>query len=131
MMEYKGYVAVFEFDPTIDAFHGEVANTVDTITFEGRSVDELRTAFRESVDDYLELCEREGRRPDHPYSGTFSLRLGPKLHRAAAVAAAARDVSLNRFAADAVRKRLARLGISEDDVAEAVASARADNRVAG
>ena len=88
MMEYEGYVAVFEFDPTIDAFHGEVANTVDTITFEGRSVDELRTAFGESVDDYLELCEREGRRPDHPYSGTFSLRLGPRLHRAAAVAAA-------------------------------------------
>jgi len=131
MMEYKGYVAVFEFDLTIDAFHGEVANTVDTITFEGRSVDELRTAFRESVDDYLELCEREGRRPDHPYSGTFSLRLGPRLHRAAAVAAAARDVSLNGFAADAVRERLARLGISEDDVAEAAGSARADSRVAG
>jgi predicted HicB family RNase H-like nuclease len=68
MMEYKGYVAVFEFDPTVDAFHGEVANTVDTITFEGRSVDELRAAFHESVDDYLELCEREGRRPDHPYA---------------------------------------------------------------
>jgi predicted HicB family RNase H-like nuclease len=61
MMEYKGYVAVFEFDPTVDAFHGEVANTVDTITFEGRSVDELRAAFHESVDDYLKLCEREGR----------------------------------------------------------------------
>ena len=131
MMEYEGYVAVFEFDPTIDAFHGEVANTVDTITFEGRSVDELRTAFGESVDDYLELCEREGRRPDHPYSGTFSLRLGPRLHRAAAVAAAARGVSLNGFAADSVRERLARLGISEDDVAEAAGSARADSRGAG
>ncbi|MBT8462449.1 MAG: toxin-antitoxin system HicB family antitoxin, partial [Gemmatimonadetes bacterium] len=66
-----------------------------------------------------------------PYSGTFSLRLGPRLHRAAAVAAAARDVSLNGFAAEAIRERLARLGISEDDVAEAVASARADNRAAG
>jgi predicted HicB family RNase H-like nuclease len=116
-MEYSGYVAVFEFDPTIEAFHGEVANTVDTITFEGRSVDELRAAFHESVDDYLQLCEREGRRPDRPYSGTFSLRLGPRLHRAAAVAAAARRVSLNGFAVDAIRERLGRLGISEEDLA--------------
>ena len=128
MIEYKGYVAVLEFDPTIDAFHGEVANTVDTITFEGRSVDELRTAFHASVDDYLELCEREGRRPDHPYSGTFSLRLGPKLHRAAAVAAAGHGVSLNGFAADAIRERLARLGFSEDDLAAAVPAARTGDR---
>ena len=131
MMEYEGYVAVFEFDPTIDAFHGEVANTVDTITFEGRSVDEIRTAFHESVDDYLELCEREGRRPDHPYSGTFSLRLGPKLHRAAAVAASARGVSLNRFETDAIRERLARLGISETDLDEAAEWARAGDRATG
>ena len=131
MIEYRGYVGVFEFDPTIDAFHGEVANTVDTITFEGRSVDELRTAFHESVDDYLELCEREGRRPDHPYSGTFSLRLEPMLHREAAVAAAGRGVSLNGFVADAIRERLARMGISEDDVAEAVAWARESGRATG
>jgi predicted HicB family RNase H-like nuclease len=123
-MEYRGYVAVFEFDPTIDAFHGEVANTVDTITFEGRSVDELRIAFHESVDDYLELCAREGRRPDHPYSGTTSLRLGPQLHRAAAVAAAGRGMSLNTFVTDALRERLGRLGIDESDVADAIAWAR-------
>ncbi len=120
MMEYKGYVAVFDFDPTIDAFHGEVANTVDTITFEGCSVDELRTAFHGSVDDYFELCEREGRRPDHPYSGTFSLRLGPLLHRAAAVAAAARGVSLNGFTTEAIRERLTRMGISENDLVDNV-----------
>lgn len=130
MMEYEGYVAVVEFDPTIDAFHGEVANTVDTITFEGRSVEELRTAFRESVDDYLEMCEREGRRPDHPYSGTFSLRLGPRLHRAAAVAAAARGMSLNGFVADTLRERLARLGIDAEDVADSVEWARAEDRSA-
>ena len=124
MMEYKGYVGVFEFDPTIDAFHGEVANTVDTITFEGRAVDELRVVFHESVDEYLQMCERDGRRPDHPYSGTFSLRLGPRLHRAAAVAAAGRGASLNGFVTKALQERLARLGIDESDVAEAVAWVR-------
>ena len=106
MIEYRGYVGIVEFDATLDAFHGEVANTVDTITFEGRSVAELRTALKESVDDYLEMCEQVGRRPDHPYSGTFSLRLGPELHRAAAVEAARRGQSLNGLVMDALRKRL-------------------------
>jgi predicted HicB family RNase H-like nuclease len=106
MIEYKGYVGVFEFDPAIDAFHGEVANTVDTITFEGRSVDELREAFEISVNDYLDLCDQEGRRPDRPYSGTFTLRLEPRLHRATAVAAAGRGMSLNRFVTEVLRERL-------------------------
>jgi predicted HicB family RNase H-like nuclease len=93
---------------------------VDTITFAGRSVDELRAAFRESVDDYLEMCERKGRRPDHPYSGTFSLRLGPQLHRAAAIEAARRGLSLNGFVADALGDRLAASGVVKRDVARAV-----------
>ena len=106
MIEYKGYVGIVEFDATLDAFHGEVANTIDTITFAGTSVAELRAAFRESVEDYLEMCERNGRRPDHPYSGTFSLRLGPELHRAAAIEAARRGQSLNGLVMDALRNRL-------------------------
>jgi predicted HicB family RNase H-like nuclease len=126
MIEYKGYVGIFEFEPTIDVFHGEVANTVDTVTFEGRSVDELRQAFEKSVDDYLEFCEKEGRRPDHPYSGTFSLRLGPRLHRAAAVAAAGCSMSLNRFVTEVLKKRLAYPGIEEGGVERAIAWVRSE-----
>jgi len=105
-MEHKGYVGVFEFDPSIDAFHGEVVNTLDTITFEGRSVDEIRAAFRASVEDYLEMCRDLGRKPDRPYSGTLSLRLGPELHRAAALEAARRRLSLNAFVTRVLRKQL-------------------------
>ncbi|MCH7564821.1 MAG: hypothetical protein IH968_13465 [Gemmatimonadetes bacterium] len=46
MIQHKGYVGVFEFDSSIDAFHGEVMNTRDVITFQGRSVDELRAAMQ-------------------------------------------------------------------------------------
>ena len=53
MMEYKGYVGKVEYDGEAEIFHGEVLGTRDVITFQGRSVDELKTAFRESIDDYL------------------------------------------------------------------------------
>ena len=59
MMKYKGYVGKVEFDDEAAIFHGEVLDTRDVITFQGRSVDELKTAFRESIDDYLAFCNGE------------------------------------------------------------------------
>lgn len=59
-MEYKGYFARVEFDDEANIFHGEVINFRDVITFEGQSVDELRKAFIDSVEDYLEFCAQPG-----------------------------------------------------------------------
>ncbi len=58
MMEYKGYIGKVEFDDQAAIFHGEVVNLRDVVTFEGESVEELRKAFRESVEDYLAFCVR-------------------------------------------------------------------------
>ena len=44
MMEYKGYIGKVEFDDEAGLFHGEVINTRDVITFQGRSVTELKKA---------------------------------------------------------------------------------------
>ncbi len=62
-------------------FFGRVSNLPrDGITFEGVSVDELRSAFRASVDDYLAWCEERGEASDKPYSGKFNIRISPELH---------------------------------------------------
>lgn len=52
MMEYKGYVGKVEFDDEAEVFHGEVLDTRDVITFQGKSVAELKTAFQGSIDDF-------------------------------------------------------------------------------
>ena len=75
MMEYKGYVGQVTFDDEADIFHGEVANTRDVITFQGKSVDEIRKAFHESIDDYLEWCQERNKVPDKPFSGEL---VGPE-----------------------------------------------------
>ena len=64
---YKGYRGYAEFDEEAGVFHGEVLNTRDVITFEGQSVEDLRKAFRESVDDYLEFCATLGEQPEKPH----------------------------------------------------------------
>jgi len=81
MMEYKGYVGKVEFDDEAGIFHGEVLDTRDVITFQGRSVAELKTAFQESIDDYLAFCNERGEEPDRPFSGQFVTRVPPELHR--------------------------------------------------
>ncbi len=97
MMEYKGYVGIVEYDDKAKIFHGDVINTRDIITFQGRTVDEIEMAFRESIDDYLSWCEQDGVNPEKPYSGKFNLRLSPELHKEVAVTAKKLKLSINSF----------------------------------
>jgi predicted HicB family RNase H-like nuclease len=97
MIEYKGYTAVFEFDPSVDAFHGRVIGLQDVVTFEGRSIDALRREMEESIEDYLEFCAKVGKEPERPYRGEFIVRTSPEVHRAVATAAEAQGMSLNAW----------------------------------
>jgi len=81
MMEYEGYLSRVEFDDEANIFHGEVINIRDVVTFQGKTVDELRKAFEDSVEDYLAFCAERGEEPDEPFSGRFTVRLSPEQHR--------------------------------------------------
>jgi predicted HicB family RNase H-like nuclease len=105
-MNYKGYVGDVEYDDDAKLFHGEVVNTRDVITFQGRSVDELERSFQESIDDYIAWCEEEGVPPEKPFSGRFNLRLSPDLHREVAIAAKRLNKSMNTFVEDAIKDEL-------------------------
>lgn len=103
MMEYKGYFAKVEFDDEVNIFHGEIINLRDVITFEGESVDELRKAFTDSVDDYLDFCAGRGEDPEKPYSGKFLVRVGPELHKTLVIQAGKNGKSLNTWVNDALQ----------------------------
>jgi predicted HicB family RNase H-like nuclease len=102
-MKYKGYDGSISFDEEAEIFHGEVINTRDVITFQGRSVSELKKAFKDSVDDYLEFCASKGRNPDKPFSGNLVIRIDPELHRKLAIQAKKKRKSLNAY----IEERLA------------------------
>ena len=96
-MEYKGYIGTVEYDDKAKIFHGDVINTRDVITFQGKSVNEIEKAFKESIDDYIKWCEEDGVMPEKPYSGRFNLRLSPDLHREVAIIAKKLKISINSF----------------------------------
>ncbi len=107
-MEYRGYNAVVTYDYDVRILHGQVIDTRDVITFEGKSVDELDQAFKDSIDDYLKFCQERGREPDKPFSGRVALRMEPDTHRAIVGAARASGKSLNTWIIDAIANELNR-----------------------
>lgn len=109
-MEYKGYIGKVEFDDEAGLFHGDVINTRDAITFQGKSVTELTRAFRESVDDYLVFCKERGEEPDKPFSGQFVTRIPPELHRQINLAAALSGKSLNSWVTEQLKTAIHRSG---------------------
>jgi len=99
-MQYKGYAARIEYSDEDKCFVGHIAGIRDIVGFHGESVEELRIAFDEAVDDYLETCERAGISPQRPYSGKVMLRIPPELHAEIAMRAEASGKSLNQWAAE-------------------------------
>ena len=109
MMEYKGYVGHVEFDDEAGIFHGEVLDTRDVITFQGKTVAELKRAFHESIDDYLAFCKERGEEPNKPFSGHFVTRIPPELHRQVNLAASISGKSLNAWVVEQLEVAVARI----------------------
>ena len=64
-----------ELDKAADLFHGEVANSRNVLTFQGRTLVDLRAAFADTIANHIEWCRERGKEPESPYSGNFMFRL--------------------------------------------------------
>ena len=104
VMTYKGYAARIEYSDEDQLLIGHVAGIRDVIGFHGESVAELREAFEEAVDDYLQTCARFGREPQKTYSGKLSLRLEPALHANVAAKAELANKSINQWVSDVLNQ---------------------------
>jgi predicted HicB family RNase H-like nuclease len=96
-LTYKGFTGVIEVDLDAGELFGRTVGMRDLITFQGRTVEEARKSFEESVDFYLSCCEEEDKQPDRPYSGRFNVRIAPEVHRKLAILAESRGQRLNEL----------------------------------
>lgn len=102
MMEYKGYYAHIQYSDEDNCFFGTIAGIADVVSFEGNSTEELKEAFVEAVEDYLDICKRQGKEPQKAYKGSFNVRINPELHKRAVLTATADGISLNQLVEKAV-----------------------------
>ena len=106
VMRHKGYLGQVAYSDADSTFYGKILGINDLVTFEGSSVEELKEAFKEAVEDYLETCHELAKEPEKTYKGQFNVRVSPKLHRLAVIKAAADHVTLNKFVEEAIRRAL-------------------------
>lgn len=102
-MEYKGYVGSVEFSEEDELFFGKVMGIRSLISYEGTTAKELISDFHTAVDDYLAVCEAEGKAPEKAYKGSFNIRISPDLHKQAVICATSRKMSLNSFVENALK----------------------------
>ncbi len=102
MLEYKGYFGSIDYSDEDEVFHGRLEFIRDMVTYEGSDAKGLKQSFHDAVDDYLELCTREGRKPDTPLKGSFNIRPGRELHRRTALFARRTGLNLNQVVRDAL-----------------------------
>ena len=106
LMEYKGYHAKIEYSDEDKTFFGRIIGVNDVLAFDGENISELRDMFKETIDDYLEMCEELGQLPDKEYKGSFNVRISPELHKQACLSAVAQGISLNQFVATAIEHEI-------------------------
>ena len=56
------------------------------------------------MDDYLQTCREQGKEPEHPFKGSFNIRVGSDLHQRIALEAMKKGVTLNKYIVDVLEK---------------------------
>jgi predicted HicB family RNase H-like nuclease len=102
LMKYKDFLGSVHYDDDDGRFVGRIEEIPDLVTFQGSSVEELREAFQNAVDDYVALCEATNRPFRRSFKGSFNVRVAPGLHRDAYRCAIESGLSLNQFVRQAI-----------------------------
>jgi len=97
IIEHKGFIGTINFSDEDNVLFGKIEGIDDLVTFEGRSVDELRKSFIEMVDLHIADCEAVGIPIEKSFKGSFNVRLNPELHKKAFRKALKNGLSLNQL----------------------------------
>ncbi|MGB2924904.1 MAG: type II toxin-antitoxin system HicB family antitoxin [Limnothrix sp.] len=106
IMKVDGYKAKIEYDPDLDLFRGEILGLNGGADFYGSNPAELRQEFKNSIEEFLAVCEEKGINPTKEYSGRFNLRVSPELHREIAIVTASQKKSINQWITDVLKEAI-------------------------
>jgi predicted HicB family RNase H-like nuclease len=103
MIELDGHKAVVSLDPEIGMLQGEFLGLNGGADFYAKTVDDLVKEGHRSLKVFLALCKEKDIKPFREFSGRFNIRLDPRMHETAVIAAAAENKSLNEWIACAIK----------------------------
>lgn len=95
ILRYRGYTTTIHYSTEDVVLHGKIDGINDLVTFNSISAIGIVDEFHKAVDEYIAICNHQGKDPDKPYSGTFNVRIRPELHRQLSVMAKENGRTLN------------------------------------
>ena len=118
VLQHKGFIGSVHFSAEDECFFGKIEGIDDLITFEGRNVSELKKAFQEAVEEYIELCKLTGKPTHKSYKGSFNIRINPELHKKAVQKSLTLGISLNQLVQKAIEEEVREMprGIKDQGV---------------
>lgn len=108
VFRYKGFIGSIEINSEEKCLYGKLLYINDLVTYEANTVAKLEVEFKESVNEYLASCKELGREPMKPFKGSLNVRIGPDLHKEAALRAALLGIALNEYIKAAIRNQVQR-----------------------
>jgi len=107
ILKYNDFIATIKYSEADEAFIGRIEGIDSIVSFEGQSVNELKFAFKEAVESYLDFCKKKGiTEPQKSYTGVFNVKIDAELHRKAAITAKTNGCTLNTFVKRAIERNL-------------------------
>ncbi len=110
ILQYKDFIGSVHFSAEDGVLFGKIEGINDLVTFEGTTVEEINNAFREAVDDYIDICKETGKPIQKSYKGSFNVRIAPELHKKAVQKSLKMGISLNKFVQRALEKEMLHSG---------------------
>ncbi|CAM4390075.1 MAG: hypothetical protein LEGION0398_MBIBDBAK_00154 [Legionellaceae bacterium] len=71
-IEYKGFIAQYDFNEEDACYVAKVINSTDTIITQGRSPEAIKCSFEQCIDVYLATCKNNGVIPNQ-YNSPWKL----------------------------------------------------------
>jgi len=100
-LKHKGYIGTVEYSEEDNCLFGKVIGmNKNLITYEGKTVEELKADFEAGIDQYLESCKERGIKPQKAYSGSLNIRIPSEVHSQLAIKAQMTGRSINAVIKD-------------------------------
>ena len=96
-LKHMSYFGSVEFSSEDTVLYGKIIGINDLVTYEGDSVEQLKSSFIEAVEDYLETCKNLDKSPDKFFKGVFNVRTSNNVHRSLAILAEKKKMKLNEI----------------------------------
>jgi len=107
VLKYKGYTGSVEYSEADDCLYGSLQGMFKHfISYEGKTLKELKTSFKEAINDYLDACKKDNIQPQKAYTGQLNIRIPSEVHGKIAMLAKEKGESINSIIKKALIKTI-------------------------